>query len=58
MPVFLTGISAIGLWGIWWSVGIVWAMAGISAWMRYLQYKKMTLGDGIGDPQNILNGQT
>ena len=39
VPVLLTGIPAIGLWGIWWSVGIVWAMAGLSAWMRYVFYK-------------------
>ena len=40
VPVILTGIAAIGLWGIWWSVGIVWSMAGLSAVVRYRQYIK------------------
>jgi len=42
VPIILTGISAIGLWGIWWSVGIVWTLAGGSALIRYLYYKKKT----------------
>lgn len=40
VPVILTGIAAIGLWGIWWSVGIVWFLSGFTAWLRYLFYKK------------------
>ncbi|WP_029320133.1 MATE family efflux transporter [Butyrivibrio sp. AE3004] len=40
VPVMLTAIPAIGLWGIWWSVGIVWAISGITAWMRYAVFKK------------------
>lgn len=40
VPVLLTGIAAIGVWGIWWSVGIVWTMAGVSAIFRYLSYLK------------------
>ena len=40
VPVFLTGIATIGVWGIWWSVGIVWSMAGLSAVIRYRQYLK------------------
>lgn len=40
VPLFLTGIAAIGLWGIWWSVGIVWFLSGFTAWLRYLWYKK------------------
>lgn len=38
VPFILTAIPAIGLWGIWWSVGIVWFMAGFSAWIRYRTY--------------------
>ena len=30
VPVMLTGIAAIGLWGIWWSVGIVWFLSGFT----------------------------
>ena len=40
VPVLLTQISFIGLWGIWWSVGIVWSMSGFTAWLRYVWYKK------------------
>ena len=39
VPVMLTTIPAIGVWGIWWSVGIVWSMSGLTAWIRYLHYK-------------------
>ncbi len=40
VPVMLTKIPAIGLWGIWWSVGIVWAISGTTAWMRYRFFMK------------------
>ena len=40
VPVALCSIATIGLWGIWWSVGIVWAMSGLTAWMRYVSFKK------------------
>lgn len=40
VPVLLTQIAFIGLWGIWWSVGIVWFLSGFTAWLRYLQMKK------------------
>ena len=43
VPVMLTGVATIGLWGIWWSVGIVWLISGLTAWMRYLGYKKQAL---------------
>lgn len=39
-PVLLTGVAAIGVWGIWWSVGIVWTLAGVSALARYFIYLK------------------
>lgn len=40
VPFILTAISGIGVWGIWWSVGIVWFMAGATAYLRYLVVKK------------------
>ncbi len=42
-PVLLVGIPAIGLWGIWWSVGIVWSLAGITALMRYFSFRNKVL---------------
>ncbi len=40
VPVLLTMIPVIGLWGIWWSVGVVWFISGFTAWLRYVWYKK------------------
>ncbi|WP_029231532.1 MATE family efflux transporter [Butyrivibrio sp. VCB2006] len=45
VPVGLTSIPVIGLWGIWWSVGIVWSISGLTAWMRYRSFKKKTLAN-------------
>lgn len=43
VPFILTAIPAIGIWGIWWSVGVVWTLAGSTAWFRYLHYRKKTV---------------
>lgn len=40
VPVWMTGMATIGLWGIWWSVGIVWALSGLTAWLRYFDYRR------------------
>jgi len=40
VPILMTKYMGIGLWRIWWSVGIVWGISGISAWFRYLYKKK------------------
>ena len=40
VPIFLTGIDSIGVWGIWWSVGIVWFLSGFTAWLRYLSFSR------------------
>lgn len=40
VPGLLTAIPLFGLWGIWWSVGVVWFISGFTAWLRYLVYKK------------------
>ncbi len=40
VPIWLTGIAGIGVWGIWWSVGIVWSLSGVTALIRYIYYKK------------------
>lgn len=39
VPFILTAIPLIGVWGIWWSVGIVWFLSAATAYWRYL-YKK------------------
>lgn len=47
VPIILTGFAAIGVWGIWWSVGIVWFLSGFTAWLRYLGYKKRLMDNAI-----------
>lgn len=42
VPVALISIPALNVWGIWWSVGIVWFLSGFTAWLRYL-YKRREL---------------
>ncbi|MCQ2494633.1 MAG: MATE family efflux transporter [Lachnospiraceae bacterium] len=43
VPIALTMVAFIGLWGIWWSVGIVWFLSGFTAWLRYVWYNKKHL---------------
>lgn len=40
VPILFTAISFIGVWGIWWSVGVVWFMSGFTAVIRYFVVKK------------------
>ena len=40
VPILMTSIAFIGVWGIWYSVGIVWFLSGITAWMRYVFHKR------------------
>lgn len=44
VPVLMTAYLGIGVWGIWWSVGVVWFLSGATAWIRYVQhyYKKVS----------------
>ena len=44
IPLFLTAIPMIGMWGIWWSVGIVWFVSGLTAWLRYVQKMRELTG--------------
>ncbi len=45
VPVIMTSIPAVGVWGIWWSVGVVWFISGFTAWLRYLYCRKKILAD-------------
>lgn len=42
-PILMTMIPFFGVWGIWWSVGIVWLLSGVTAWGRYLGFRRKTL---------------
>ena len=43
VPFILTAIPLFGVWGIWWSVGIVWFMSAFTAWLRYIWMKRKKL---------------
>lgn len=40
VPILMTKYMGIGIWGIWWSVGVVWGISGITAWGRYMTQRK------------------
>lgn len=40
VPILMTSIAFIGVWGIWWSVGVVWFISALTTWIRYICYKK------------------
>ena len=37
---FFALCNGIGVWGIWWSVGIVWFLSGFTARLRYLSFSR------------------
>lgn len=39
VPILLTMIPFIGVWGLWWSVGVVWFISGLTAYLRYINHK-------------------
>lgn len=40
VPILMTSFMGIGVWGIWWSVGVVWGISGLTSWFRYLYFKR------------------
>ncbi len=46
VPILFTSIPLLDVWGIWWSVGVVWFLSGFTAWLRYVWYKKNKLKNG------------
>lgn len=49
VPILLTSIPVIGVWGIWWSGGIVWFLSGFTAWLRYRWYIKKLIRTEVTD---------
>jgi putative MATE family efflux protein len=43
-PVMLVAIPVIGVWGIWWSAGLVWLFSALSCILRYLSWRKKIFG--------------
>ena len=42
IPGGMTRIPAIGVWGIWWSAGLVWLVSAFFCLLRYLLWKRKT----------------
>ncbi len=40
VPFLLTALPLLNVWGIWWSVGVVWTLSGLTAWLRYIAYRR------------------
>lgn len=40
IPAFLVTLPFMGIWGIWWSAGIVWFVSAVACMWRYVSYKK------------------
>lgn len=40
LPVALTGIACIGVWGIWWATGLSWLISAVFCVWRYVSWKK------------------
>ena len=43
VPFLLTAIPLFNVWGIWWSVGIVWFLSAATAFWRYLYKRNVIL---------------
>ncbi len=40
IPIAMTMIPFIGLWGIWWSTGVVWLISAVFCFWRYFSWRK------------------
>ena len=51
IPLPMTSIPALGVWGIWWSVGVTWTVSAVTALMRYAFVKrKKNLAEKTAEP--------
>ncbi|MBQ8596325.1 MAG: MATE family efflux transporter [Lachnospiraceae bacterium] len=42
-PVILVAIPMVGVWGIWWSAGLVWFFSALSCVWRYISWRKKNI---------------
>ncbi len=40
IPIAITSISFIGIWGIWWSTGAIWVISALFCLVRYYSWRK------------------
>jgi len=43
LPLLLLSLTAFGVWSIWITAGVTWALAGISCLLRYFSWKKKNI---------------
>lgn len=43
IPVLLVAIPAVGVWGIWWSAGLVWLFSALCCVLRYISWRKKNI---------------
>jgi Na+-driven multidrug efflux pump len=44
-PALMTALPLMGVWGIWWSVGVTWFISGLTAYLRYAWYRRRLFAD-------------
>ena len=42
LPLILVAVTSIGMWGIWWTTGLTWAISGIVCFLRYVWWRRKT----------------
>ena len=40
LPMLVVLIPGVGIWGIWWTAGVTWAISGLSCLMRYFAWRR------------------
>lgn len=53
VPVALTLIPFIGVWGIWWSTGIVWLISALFCYLRYVFWGKKLKEPQLNDAGEV-----
>lgn len=43
LPAFIVTLPVFGVWGIWWSAGLVWFISAVFCVWRYISYKRKVL---------------
>lgn len=56
LPVVMTGIAWIGVWGIWWSTGLSWLISAAFCVWRYASWKKKHFIKAVGEGGNSSDG--
>ena len=40
LPMLVVLIPGVGMWGIWWTAGVTWAISGLSCLLRYFTWRR------------------